>query len=197
MLEIKKTISFLLLYAVIISCSKPQNNYDKVGFRVDENLLDTTIFINKHAKITYRLPKDFTEIHITSDASFKSLPLDSLSNLKSVEKRLFFNQKNKIIFIVSSIDNKKTTKEEVESLQSFLENRSLWKDIKFSKFMYNGIKFNQFILQEKKYVIFKLLLDCNIEKGLLEMNYILPLEFYDDKMAKTLESSIGSIKNIN
>ena len=74
----------------------------------------------------------------------------------------------------------------------YSKNKNLWEKWASTEYVNNGISFNQFLLQNKSYIVFKLLVEK--DKRISELNYIIPKENYTEDIAKKIESSIGSIK---
>lgn len=187
---------FLLIFLCTFACGKENKTTNTIQFKVDNSLLEINEVKDSVLNISYRVPVGYKEIKIKKNLDLKKIGFDSISSLPLINKSFYFDEKLKSILIYSLVDSKINSIDALNSLKEFSKKTSLWEKENYTNFIYNKIKFNQFILQSNNHVVFKMLVDQ--DSDLLEINYIIPKLFYTENTARKLESSIGSIKkNIN
>ena len=187
---------FLLIFLCTFACDKENKTTNTIQFKVDNSLLEINEVKDSVLNLSYRVPVGYKEIKIKKNLDLKKIGFDSISSLPLINKSFYFDEKLKSILIYSLVDSKINSIDALNSLKEFSKKTSLWEKENYTNFIYNKIKFNQFILQSNNHVVFKMLVDQ--DSDLLEINYIIPKLFYTENTARKLESSIGSIKkNIN
>ncbi len=160
-----------------------------MSFTVNDSLLSKR-YVDTKLNLVFSPPKGFNEVE-KSISNTKLL--DSLSGLKLEHKKVFFNKDDTALIVVSKVNETLAVKQLVKKNRSYIDKK--WNKPIFSEFYSNAIRFNQFILLDDKYVVFKLMIKPN--KELVEINYIIPKNNYDEAFAKRIESSLGTINRVN
>ena len=185
-----KILYCFIVCLVIVSC-KNETTKNTINFDVNKELLfpvSQSITNDLH----FNIPVNFTKINITSLENLKNVGLDSISNLPLLNHRFYFNEKDKSIIITSVVDKLYNKEFILAETLKYSKNKKLWEKESSTEYVNNELSFNQFLLQNKDYIVFKLLVEK--DKRTSELNYIISKRNYTEDIAKKIESSIGSIK---
>lgn len=189
--KLKHKILYCFIVCLVIVSCKNETTKNTINFDVNKELLfpvSQSITNNLH----FNVPVNFTKINITSLENLKNVGLDSISNLPLLNHRFYFNEKDKSIIITSVVDKSYNKDLILAETLKYSKNKKLWEKESSTEYVNNELSFNQFLLQNKDYIVFKLLVEK--DKRTSELNYIISKRNYTEDIAKNIESSIGSIK---
>ena len=185
-----KILYSFIVFLVFVSC-KNETSKNTINFDVKKELLFPVSY-NITNDLHFNVPINFSKINISSLDNLKKVGLDSISNLPLLNHRFYFNEKYKSIIITSVVDKTYSKDLILAKTLKYSKNTKIWEKESSTEYVNNELSFNQFLLQNKDYIVFKLLVEKNNKNS--ELNYIVPKESYTEDMAKKIESSIGSIK---
>lgn len=174
----------------MVSCKK-ETSKNSLKFNVQKDLLSTRSY-NLTQNLHFNIPLDFEKVSINSLDDLKKVGLDSISNLPLLNHRFYFNKKEKSIIITSLVDKVLSNELILSKTLEYSKNKQLWEKESSTEYVNNGLNFNQFLLQNKRFIVFKLIVEKNKKNS--EINFIIPKGNYTEEMARKIESSIGSIK---
>ncbi len=72
---------------------------------------------------------------------------------------------------------------------------NVWQTMNATAFEYNTFSVQQWLLQNTSWINFKLMYQSK-NKNYFQVDYLIPVAFYDEHIAKAIESSIGSFKSL-
>ena len=187
----KNKIFYIIVALLVVGSCKNTTSKSTLKFNVQKELL-STISYSLSQNLYFNIPLDFENVSVNSLDDLKKVGLDSISNLPLLNHKFYFNKKDKSIIITSQVDKDYKNKLILSKTLEYSKNKQLWEKVSSTEYVNNGLSFNQFLLQNKSFIVFKLLVEKN--KRTSEVNYIIPKENYTEEMARKIESSIGSIK---
>jgi hypothetical protein len=196
-------IAFTFLLTVS-ACKQKQNDsnstFTKAEFNIDSNLLSDQTYKDSTLNISISVPLNWGE----ADKSTKELIHKQLKviNVDSLSIKEFFidslSGSLMTIIDISTLDSSF-----INSLKykydSMLNSKLQWQHIQFSEFIIKHWHVQQYVLQNERAVMFKLLfIDSEIPEfnQPFEIDYILANNTFQ-KNIKSVESSIGSIQLFN
>jgi len=169
----------------------------QITFNIDTTELAAQI-TNKNIEITFNPPRNWQIIDSKLFQKYKTnLQLDTNKNygVSIIPQNIFTSDSMKCILAISRInfmDKKNVNSLILEKYESVLNNKFANLKIKKAEFMKGNLPIVQYLINEAKYVDFKLLI-FNKNKDLIQFDYIASTEIYP-KMIQAIESSIGSIQ---
>lgn len=192
----RRKIELITTFFIVIaffSCKKKESNVADIHFEVKQELLASDSIVTSYG-ISVKTPKGFQRIPQKNAEGNLTKFTDSLSPNTLKNHIICSNAAiNSVILISKVID--KNYEDIVKNTIKYSRNKAMWSNITIGEFTNNNLRFNQFVLNNSKHVIFKLLVASKDE--ISEINYIFPREVYNVDLVKSLESSIGSIHRIN
>lgn len=187
----------IILIAFLFFCSKQEQksaeHTTELTFQVDSTKLESAIH-QTDLGITFNPPKGWTQISDQLLEEFSkrnpSAMQDSLFLVKPVS--VFFNKDTKsFLYILKVLSSDDSTS--IDYYKKLIEVHL--SPAKTGDFTKDKIHFNQYLIQDKARVNFKLLFS-NLNSEFIQFDYIIPIESYASEL-KAIESSIGSIQFIH
>ena len=162
-------------------------------FKVDASLIGEKK-TDEALQISYNPPINWVE----NDSVFKKIETvfnQNKDNYSIKLKNLFWNKSSQSIMTVSSFDDISPEKFNyiLQNYKTVFNSKNQWSNIKKGEYFYKKYWINQFLLQNKDLITFKLIIQKET-KEIFEVNYIIPSKQYQ-KFMKNIESSIGSFSS--
>lgn len=198
--KIKKAVvaAVCLLVSVFSFNCKNGNTETKqikpLAFNIDSSLIGSEISFpaigisfNPPAKLKHS--DDFFE-----KVTQKYNQTQNAANEFSAKPLEVFTDPDLNILIISStaLDNQNPPDDYLEKITSSLKTQFKNDKPKFNQYLKNGIKINQFIIQDSVNVVFKLLF-ATPNNNIIQFDYVIQQSSYRDEI-KGVESSIGTIR---
>lgn len=187
--------SFILLVFLAFSCSPKQSKtkITEMQFVVDSLLIEKKE-IDKQLQISYNPPKGWKQ----NDSLFNKIKSTINKNDLAYPikiKKLFWNEASQSVMTIGVLNNISAEKLNhiLSNYEEFFNPQKQWKSIKKAEFIYKNFWVNQFLLQNKNIINFKLIFQTQA-KDFFEVNYVIPSSQYK-KIMKNVESSIGSFNS--
>ncbi len=191
-------ISLLIVFLLLNSCNQQDKTIDSaletLQFNIDSTLLNP-VFQNSDLEFQFCPPKNWRQMPKDSvQLVQQSLSQMTLPQEKLQVQEVFLNATEKSFVALSIFENPddKLIDYTLKNYKEIFNKNNTWLDIKQSSFKINDIIAHQFLLTNKDWVSFKLIL-TEPRTSPLQIDYTVPFATYINKI-KTLESSMGSIK---
>lgn len=198
---ILKIIYFILLILVLNNCSNKNDfsQIEEIKFNVDKDLLEQT-FTDTISGISFCPPIHWKPVSqkIMSRIANAHLQNDDEKNapVQLIPLQVFAEKKENANCFLSKLvsGNLSGSDEIINSFKKSVQNKFADQTMKEGAFLIKDIVAYQFIIKQENAIVLKLLLSSKSFSPLV-IDYIIPIKFYK-KNLKAVESSIGSIKNI-
>jgi len=196
----KLILAFLFLLFLLIACSENKNEIQKLSFRINEELIDST-YVDSTYNISFRPPRIFKSLspenfdklvkaqeNIASSAELKELQL--------IPVFAFTDSSQKSYCFVSAIKSQSNdnNKNIIKIYKERIKDKFINSNIKEGIYKITNIVVHQFTIMNQNMVTIKLILALE-DSDPIVVDYMMPLQIYR-KNLRAVESSIGTIKQI-
>ncbi|ROL58313.1 hypothetical protein D9V84_00855 [Bacteroidetes/Chlorobi group bacterium Naka2016] len=191
-------IMFTILLILFTFCNRNENknNSNELFFAIDTTLISSPLTFNDIG-IKISVPKKWDRLDLKK-IEFHSINRIFSTNTSSQDTLrvlgIFADTLYKCYLFVSEVIASKELSYLLNLFDSSLTNMNKFKNLK-GEFQKNGFLITQYLLQNQELVIFRLLSKSQNNR-IFQLDYIIPRMFYDEKVARAVESSIGSLVSL-
>lgn len=190
----------LILIILLNFCGKDKSPsiIEEIRFNVDSTLLNEK-FILKDVNISINPPKNWKAIDSDSIKMLtKSLKFQGKHSTIILDpKNIYIDSITQSIMIISLV-NSEINNEKKDLISQYIKeikNNTAGSKIMINEFMKDSFHITQFLIQNIDYINFKLVV--YYKKSVIQLDYFIPPKEYNTEIAKTIESSIGSMNVFN
>lgn len=189
---------FTILLILFTFCNRNENknNSNELFFAIDTTLISSPLTFNDIG-IKISVPKKWDRLDLKK-IEFHSINRIFSTNTSSQDTLrvlgIFADTLYKCYLFVSEVIASKELSYLLNLFDSSLTNMNKFKNLK-GEFQKNGFLITQYLLQNQELVIFRLLSKSQNNR-IFQLDYIIPRMFYDEKVARAVESSIGSLVSL-
>lgn len=188
-------ISVFILF-FFSSCSKqePNNNRDQMFFNIDRNLIQKEIVFSDIG-IKIAPPKSWVlldsmeipKINVRTDNLSPPMSADSL-----VARAIYSDTLTKSIMVISRLVIQKGYETLVKTYDTLMQRHYDSFTSQKANFKKGKIFITQYLIQNQQIVNFRFL-GYTLTKSIFQIDFIIPKKMYSKEIAKTVESSLGTL----
>lgn len=187
-------LRFFLLLSLITSTLSGcrQQVYKQMDFQVNPSLLGS-VTSDSILQINYAAPVSFNRLD--NEQAFQQHSANAAPEAGVHIRAVYQDERTQAFMILSEV-----TYQRWQLLASSMASQApepasqVWETITTTTFSYHDFDVHQWLLQNQDWINFKLLYRA-VDKRYFQVDYLMPVAFYDEFAGRAIESSIGSIKS--
>lgn len=201
-MKTKILLSFIAFLYFFTGCNFKQESNNAIieaEFNIDDNLLDTTPFIDSSLYLSIKTPIKWITLDSIFEKTIKlSLLIEDYKKAKLIGG--FLNRQDSsfmIILDISRIDSLGFSNLK-NNYNKILNKNDIWNNIQFQEFRHSCYRIEQYVLQNEQILNFKLIcyeIGLKRRQPKFEIIYMINRKKLEENI-KSIESSIGSLKCI-
>ncbi len=188
----KQPLYFSLLTSLIVSLLPGcrQQVYQPMDFQVNPSLLSSASY-DSVLQISYAVPVSFRRL--ADEQAFQQHSAQAAPEAGVRIRAVYQDERTQAFMILSEVTPQRWQLL-ADTIVSEKPASEVWENITNTTYSYHDFEVHQWLLQNQDWINFKLLYRA-VDNRYFQVDYLMPVAFYDEFAGRAIESSIGSIRS--